>query len=178
MEQVSHHPPVSYMSQVGPDGIYKWWGYSSYTPKAHMNSLDLVVEGGKWVEFPDGTLITYQPHQDKVLNSLWGTLVHWICGKITFEDKKNGLKGWYEIGHNKKKPCDYFYGEIIKDGVVISKLEGNQMGYIDWDGRRYWDVREQVNYRVQGCDSSEMIGSDCRNRTDSQQHKLNNMDVA
>lgn len=62
MEQVTHHPPVSYMLQVGPNNLYRWWGYSSYTPKAHMNSLDLVVKGGKWVEFNDGTVITYQPH--------------------------------------------------------------------------------------------------------------------
>lgn len=51
MEQVTHHPPVSYMYQEGPNKLYKWWGYSSFSPKAHMNSIDLVVKGGKWVEF-------------------------------------------------------------------------------------------------------------------------------
>lgn len=141
-----------------------------------MNSIDLVVKGGKWVEFQDGTIITYQPHQDKVLNSLWGTLVHLICGKCEFEDKKNGITGWYEIGFDKKKPMDYFSGEISKDGKVVSKMHGNQMGYIDFDGIRYWDVRDQVNYRVQGVDlEKEAVGSDCRNRMDSQQHKAGNM---
>jgi len=146
MEQVSHHPPVSYMMQQGPNNSYRWYGYSSFTPKAHMNSIDLVVKGGKWVEFPDGTVITYQPHQDKVLNSLWGTLVHLVCGRCEFEDKKNGITGWYEIGIDKKRPMDYFAGEIIQNGRVVSRLLGNQMGYIDFDGARYWDVRDQVNY--------------------------------
>jgi hypothetical protein len=111
--------------QQGPDNSYRWYGYSSYTPKAHMNSIDLVVKGGKWVEFLDGSVITYEPHQDKVLNSVWGTLVHLVCGKCHFEDKKNGIKAWYEIGNNKNRPMDYFAGEIIKDGQVVSKMFGN-----------------------------------------------------
>jgi len=36
----------------------------------------------------------------------------------------------------------------MKDGRVVSKMFGNQMGYIDFDGMRYWDVRDQTNYRV------------------------------
>ena len=51
MEQVCHHPPISYMLQVGPNNSYRWWGYSSFTPKAHMNSIDLNVEGVKFIEF-------------------------------------------------------------------------------------------------------------------------------
>ena len=62
MEQVTHHPPVSYMLQEGPNKLYRWWGYSSFSPKAHMNSIDLVVKGGKWIEFQDGTIIHYTPH--------------------------------------------------------------------------------------------------------------------
>lgn len=53
---------------------------------------------------------------------------------------------------------------------------GNQMGYIDFDGVRYWDVREQVNYSIKGVDLGKgTIGSDCRFRTDSAEHKANNM---
>jgi len=81
-----------------------------------------------------------------VLNSLWGTLVHLVCGRCVFEDKKNGITGWYEIGIDKKRPMDYFAGEINQNGRVVSRLLGNQMGYIDFDGVRYWDVRDQVNY--------------------------------
>jgi hypothetical protein len=42
---------------------------------------------------------------------------HIINGKCTFEDKKNGLSGWYHIGGaGKKYPADYLVGEILKDG--------------------------------------------------------------
>lgn len=45
LEQVCHHPPISYMLQCGPNDIYRWYGYSSFSPKAHFNSIDLNVVG-------------------------------------------------------------------------------------------------------------------------------------
>lgn len=112
------------------------------SPKVQMNSIDVEVKGVKNIEFADGTLIEYQPHQDAILNTVWGNLVHLICGRVDFVDKKNGLTAWYEINSVARKPKDYFQGEIIMDGQVVSKLYGNQMGYIDFDGVRYWDVRD------------------------------------
>jgi hypothetical protein len=44
---------------------------------------------------------------------LFGTLIHLVCGKIEFEDKKNGITAWYEISAEKKRPLDYFIGEVI-----------------------------------------------------------------
>jgi len=60
-------------------------------------------------------------------------------------------------------------GEIKdKDGNVKSKISGTYMGYIDFDDQRYWDVRDMVNYAVQGADlKTEALNSDCRNRIDS-----------
>ena len=50
------------------------------------------------------------------------------------------------------------------------------MGYIDFDGIRYWDVRDQVNYKVQGVDLEKYtIKSDYRFRNDSLEHKNGNM---
>ena len=148
MEQVCHHPPVSYMMQVGPKNLYRWWGYSSFKPSAHLNSIDLVVKGGKWVKFHDGSTISYNPHQDQILNTIKGQLTHLICGRCDFKDDTNDVTGWYEINSVKGKPKDYFQGEIYHKGVLVSKLYGNQMGYIDFDGVRYWDVREQTDYKV------------------------------
>ena len=88
--------------------MYRWWGYSSFSPKVHMNTIDLEVRGVKFVEFSDGTLIEFQPCQDTILNTVWGNLVHLICGRVDFTDKKNGLTGWYEINSVKRKPKDYF----------------------------------------------------------------------
>lgn len=99
-----------------------------------------------------------------------------ICGRIEFEDKKNGLTAWYEISSEKKKPLDYFVGEVSKDGKVVSKMYGNYMGYIDFDGIRYWDVREQVNYTIKGADlEKEALPSDSRKRIDSVAYKAGDM---
>ena len=63
MEQVTHHPPISFFYQEGPNKLYRWYGYSSFSPKAHLNSVDLHVEGGKVIEFAsDGASVKYGPH--------------------------------------------------------------------------------------------------------------------
>jgi len=61
LEQVCHHPPISYILLEGPDQIFRWSGYSSFSPKAHFNSIDLNVVGQKTVDFKDGTKITFTP---------------------------------------------------------------------------------------------------------------------
>ena len=110
-----------------------------------MNSIDLDVTGGKKIAFKDGSEIKYGPHQDKFLNSLWGTLTHCYWGVIEFVDEKNGITATYSIG-KEKKGKDYVKGEILKDGVKVSELNGSYMGYLEFDGKRYWDVRKMMNF--------------------------------
>ena len=83
-----------------------------------MNSIDLDVKGGKTITFSDGGKITYTPHQDKFYNTLWGTLVHAICGTSDFIDEANGITATYTIGI--KKGRDYIKGEIKQHGRVVS----------------------------------------------------------
>jgi hypothetical protein len=45
MEQVSHRPPVSYMLHEGPDNLYQFSGYSSFSAGAWLNSIELKVTG-------------------------------------------------------------------------------------------------------------------------------------
>ena len=47
------------------------------------------------------------------------------------------------MGEQQQKTQDVLYGEIEKDGKVVCKIEGNYMGYIDFDGVRYWDLRDE-----------------------------------
>ena len=51
LEQVCHHPPVSFMLLEGPNNLYRFSSYSSFSPKAHFNSIDLNVKGNKEVVF-------------------------------------------------------------------------------------------------------------------------------
>jgi len=76
-----------------------------------------------------------------------GTLNHLITGRCEFKDEANGITAFYEIGNcGKKLAKDYFKGQIMKHDKVVSEISGNYMGYVDFDNKRYWDVRDMVNY--------------------------------
>ena len=49
-----------------------------------------------------------------------GTVHHQLWGNILFEDEKNGLTGYLNIGDFSRKPRDYFQGRIEhkSNGVV------------------------------------------------------------
>jgi len=51
MEQVCHHPPVSFINFVGPNELFCFSGYSDFTVKASLNSINLEVGGTKQVSF-------------------------------------------------------------------------------------------------------------------------------
>lgn len=53
-EQISHHPPVSYIYCIGPDNNYKYYGYYDYDAKAGMNSVSILNKGKRCFEFKDG----------------------------------------------------------------------------------------------------------------------------
>lgn len=77
LEQICHHPPISFMLLEGPNKMYRYSSYSSFSPKAHLNSIDLNVQGHKEVEFNDGTKVSFNPPPDSFKNTLWGgALVH------------------------------------------------------------------------------------------------------
>lgn len=59
VEQTQHRPPVSNFMFEGPNGIYRMYGWNSFTAKAWINSCTLYVEGHKTIEFQDGNKITW-----------------------------------------------------------------------------------------------------------------------
>ena len=133
----------------GPNKLYRYSSFSSFSPKAHLNSIDLNVKGSKEVVFNDRTRITFNPPPDSFKNTLWGgALVHQITGRVDFEDRVNGVTAYYEIGDGgvKKAPKDYLKGEIMVNGQSVCQIYGSYMGFLDIDGERFWDVREQDNY--------------------------------
>ena len=161
MEQVCHHPPISFMLIEGPNGLYRMSSYSSFSPKAHLNSIDLCVKGRKDIIFHDGNKITFNPPPDSFKNTLWGgALVHQITGRVDFLDEANGITAYIEYGDGgvRKNPKDYVKGEIQnRNGSTVSQIFGNYMGYLDFDGERYWDVRKQVNYLPQDLPKTETV---------------------
>lgn len=71
-----------------------------------------------------------------------GTFYIWVHGKVEFHDLQNDIYAWYEIGKVSGKTQEYFSGELIYKGNKISDISGNYCGYLDFDEKRYFDVRE------------------------------------
>ena len=78
----------------------------------------------------------------------------------------------------KGKSQDFFKGEILQNGKVVSKIFGNYMGFLDFDGERYWDVREQLLMPVHDGHGFRKLPSDSRNRTDLTELKRGDVDRA
>ena len=146
-----------------------------------MNSVDLDVTGTKVIVFKsDGAEIKYNGPNDNFANFLWGTLIHNLTGTCNFVDEKNGIEASYTFGSVKKKPKDYFEGEIKQHGKVVSKLYGSFMGYVDFDGVRFWDGRRMQNFEILPFDDKHTYNlvSDSRKRIDSVALKAGDVDDA
>lgn len=69
--------------------------------------------------------------------------------------------------------------------VDVSQIRGTYLGYIEFDGVRYWDLRETLSQEVVGVSFEQPVGSadfvlpsDCRLRQDSIELKAGNVDEA
>ena len=80
--------------------------------------------------------------------TLMGTLKQESIGKMVFTDEKYGFSCEIKFGDVKKKPTDYFQGDIIHNGKAISKCYGTYLGYIEFDGNRYFDHRYVTPHMV------------------------------
>jgi hypothetical protein len=67
---------------------------------------------------------------------------------MSFEDKTFGYTAEVVLGKLKKKPTDYFDGNIVKDGKICSKIYGTYLGFIDFDGIRYWEKDMLIPHKV------------------------------
>lgn len=77
-----------------------------------------------------------------------GTMRHESSGTITFSDTQNQLEAVMTLGKVKKRPTDYVEAEIKQSGKIASKMYGSYMGFLEWDGVRYWDARDILPFRI------------------------------
>lgn len=147
-----------------------------------MNSIDLDVTGSKVIWFrSDGASIKYNGPNDNFQNFLWGTLIHNLTGTCNFVDEMHGIEASYTFGTaGRKYPRDYFTGEIKRDGEVVSKIFGSFMGYVDFDGVRYWDGRRMQNFEILPIDPKQgvCLASDARKRIDTVALKAGDVEQA
>ena len=104
-----------------------------------------------------------------------------MLGNIKFDDDKNGITGYLNIGEERRRPKDYFSGHIEQHGrVVCEKISGNYQGYADFDGERYMDIREPTNYELDDLpiDNKYCLGSESRKRVDLIELLAGNEEIA
>ena len=142
MEQTCHHPPISHTLVIGPNKRYVYSSWAECQVSFSMSSITVNAAGHKKIQFHDGQVITCNAPTDKFFNTMMGTLYQQVSGKLEFHDKANDLYGFFEIGKVPKKSQEYFEGAILKSGQIVSKTFGNYCGYMDFDGVRYFDLRD------------------------------------
>lgn len=78
---------------------------------------------------------------------MFGRTKHETLGDIQFVDKANDIVCTLKIGKVKKRPTDFLEGEIKVTGKVVSRVFGSYLGFLDFDGVRYWDVKHHLPYK-------------------------------
>ena len=86
---------------------------------------------------------------------------------MTFTDEKNNLTAYYNYGGYTFKKQDFVWGEMHQNGKKVCEVVGNYTGFLDFDGVRYWDIREQdgIMFRLAG-EGPEKLPSHASLRTD------------
>lgn len=169
LEQTSHHPPTSHYLIEGPDGNYKVTGYLEFAINSGLTAATVICKGYKQVTFKDGHTIKYNHNDDSIYGLFMGSFGHQLIGKVEFEDKQNNIKAYINYTGYTFKKQDYCWGELFVDGARKHEIVGNYMGYLDFDGVRYWDYREKnkVHFTVDyEAPADQTLESQCTKRTD------------
>ena len=145
VEQTSHHPPVSHFLVNGPNNTYRYYGYLSFLTNAWFNSCKLTNVGKRAVDIK-GAHIEFNYCIDQYSNTFWGAFRHENIGEMHFNDTTNGLKADFKLGNVSGGFSDCFEGEIVdKEGNSVSTFKGSYLTHIDFDGKRYWDIRKDID---------------------------------
>lgn len=95
-----------------------------------------------------------------------GAFGHQVCGEQTFRDEDNNLECTIKYNGYFFRKQDYIWGEIKQNGRKVCEVEGNYMGFMNFGGKRYWDVREKENINFPIVATNNSLESDASARTD------------
>jgi len=146
-EQTSHHPPISHFYLLGPNKLFKYYGFGNFITGGGLNCVKVFNKGKRTVEFSDGTKINFNYVNEIYNNAFFGTARHESVGDLTFKDEKHGFELTLKMGSILKKPSDYFQGEIKLNNIILSKAYGSFVSFVEFDNIRYYDIREHIDIK-------------------------------
>lgn len=116
------------------------------------------------MKFRDGSILTITYPDELFSNTFVMTLKQETVGQIEINDAKHNLKCLIKFGTVSREPTDFLEGFIVENNKkIISKLRGSYLGFLEFDGVRYWDAREVNAYDIKVVKS---LPSDSDNRPD------------
>ncbi|GBF92151.1 hypothetical protein Rsub_04498 [Raphidocelis subcapitata] len=123
MEQVSHHPPVSAYQLVGPNGSWRFSGWSqpAVAPVVKFYGIKTLAKGRRRLELPDGTVIElFMPHY-AIKGVVYAARPRAeVLGVLRIVDAANGLEAVASFGpvkgarHRVLTRADAVCGEIYR----------------------------------------------------------------
>lgn len=175
MEHTSHHPPVSNFLLEGPSSAgYKFYGNNEFVGniKSSGNILTIEFRGQNIVEFPDGEVIKFYNHINKVRGLMWGDKLLSMEGCLTVINESAGLKATLIMDPKQREVYDssdpnYFEGILYEYNDTSSKKEPTTISeipdveaeicsiYGSWlenltiGDEEVWDIEKQTPYRIQ-----------------------------
>jgi len=165
LEQISHHPPIAYMLFTGPNDSYKFYGPSAFAASAGLNSITVNSKAWRRIYFKDNNQVIFNTMPNEYFSgTLLGTTVHETVGSMEFTDIENKIYCKLAFGGVKKKPTDYIDAQILVDNKPVCSIKGTYLGWVEFDGQRYFDYREMVPFEAKAAKSP--IPSDCHYRND------------
>ena len=72
---------------------------------------------------------------------------------------------------------DYITGVIKQNDEIVSEIKGTYLGYLEFDGERYWDARDTVKFKISPSESG-FLPSDSRFREDLSSYISGDVDEA
>ena len=191
-EQVSHHPPVSYIYVVGPSRSYLAYGYMAYTALFKGTFLEISMNMKLTIQFRDGhKMMCVSRPNVKVTGMLMGTRGALLKGIGRIEDLTLKLRSvtFYDYGEKKgiistqkTVPKDWVEGIIYSptgtafnntarriadlDDVKkeLARLKGSWLDKVEINSVNYWDVDKLVPEAMRY--ASNPLPSDWRFRED------------
>jgi len=151
---------------VGPQDRFTYVGYGIFEAHTGANHIEVNATGSRTLTFDDGQSIKLYNTQEFFDSTFWGTLRHQCRGTLKYEDEKNNIFASVELGSVTNKPQDYCSGFIKYKGKTVSRIYGTYLGFIEFDGKRYWDIRDFEYFKA--IKSDYILESDSRYRKDLQ----------